>query len=195
MPFKDPEAGRAYRATRYQARKAEFLAQHKARYEAKREEIRAKQKRYYENNTSKILQQQHTHNKARMSYIVQRNREWRVLHQEHMQQYYREYYLSHKDQYLEHQARRKARLLNAPLNDLTKEQWREIKAAYDYRCVYCGHKQAHLTQDHITPLARGGSHTLANVVPACGSCNSRKRLGSPIVPVQPLLLTIATKKA
>jgi 5-methylcytosine-specific restriction endonuclease McrA len=77
------------------------------------------------------------------------------------------------------------------LNDLSVAQWREIKVAYGHRCVYCGRKMQHLTQDHITPLSKGGSHTAPNVVPACLSCNSKKRARAPLVPVQPLLLTIA----
>lgn len=28
--------------------------------------------------------------------------------------------------------------------------------------------------DHIIPLSRGGDNTLANVAPACSSCNSSK---------------------
>ena len=28
--------------------------------------------------------------------------------------------------------------------------------------------------DHLTPLSRGGSHTLENLVPACGRCNMQK---------------------
>jgi fatty-acyl-CoA synthase len=28
---------------------------------------------------------------------------------------------------------------------------------------------------HVTPLARGGGHARANLVPACGNCNSSKR--------------------
>ena len=30
--------------------------------------------------------------------------------------------------------------------------------AYGYRCVYCGHKLQRLTQDHITPISKGGNH-------------------------------------
>ena len=28
--------------------------------------------------------------------------------------------------------------------------------------------------DHLTPLSRGGSHTLENLAPACGRCNMQK---------------------
>ena len=86
--------------------------------------------------------------------------------------------------------RRRARKKNAPLNDLTKIQWRAILKHYGYRCVYCGTKfpANKLTMDHLTPLCDGGSHTVNNVVPACKSCNSKKGPRAVLVPVQPLLL-------
>jgi 5-methylcytosine-specific restriction endonuclease McrA len=28
--------------------------------------------------------------------------------------------------------------------------------------------------EHMTPLARGGRHTAANVIPSCQPCNARK---------------------
>ncbi len=85
--------------------------------------------------------------------------------------------------------KRRAHKLNAPLNDLTPEQWTIIQDAYNHRCAYCDKRaRGRLTQDHITPLSKGGSHTMHNVVPACQSCNSKKNAGPLPSPVQPLLL-------
>jgi 5-methylcytosine-specific restriction endonuclease McrA len=88
-------------------------------------------------------------------------------------------------------SRRRAHKLTAPINDFTPAQWQEMKAAYNYQCVYCDVKTARLTMDHIIPLSRGGSHTTSNIVPACQKCNSRKGVREAIKPVQPLLLTVA----
>lgn len=44
---------------------------------------------------------------------------------------------------------------------------------YGDACVYCGAAAASI--DHMTPIARGGRTTPGNVVPACTSCNSRKK--------------------
>lgn len=88
----------------------------------------------------------------------------------------------------------RARKARAPINDLTAAQWEAMKIAYGYRCVYCGTKMQRLTQDHITPLSRGGSHTYTNIVPACRSCNSKKGVKAPFVPIQPLLLIVATER-
>lgn len=84
--------------------------------------------------------------------------------------------------------RRRARLNAAPINNLTEAEWEQIKAHYGHCCVYCGRHMQRLTQDHLTPLSKGGSHTKHNVVPACLSCNSKKKTGPVLKPVQPLLL-------
>jgi hypothetical protein len=90
---------------------------------------------------------------------------------------------------------RRAQRKQAPVNDLTHAQWLEIQVAQDHRCYYCGKRcKGKLTQDHIQPLSKGGSHTVHNVIGACQSCNSRKHANPPPIPVQPLLLTIAPAK-
>lgn len=40
-------------------------------------------------------------------------------------------------------------------------------------CSLCGQAIAD-TVDHIIPLSRGGDHSLANLRPACTSCNSSR---------------------
>ncbi len=70
--------------------------------------------------------------------------------------------------------RRRARERGAEISDFTGEQWEAVKAAYGYRCAYCGTGTVALTQDHVIPLAKGGHHTATNIVPACKTCNSRK---------------------
>lgn len=46
------------------------------------------------------------------------------------------------------------------------------------RCWYCGTQMnpfADFHVDHVHPVSRGGSNSLANLVPACESCNMAKR--------------------
>jgi hypothetical protein len=62
----------------------------------------------------------------------------------------------------------------APINDFTAAEWEALKRLHANTCAYCGSEGA-LTRDHVKPLAKGGSNTLANIVPACLSCNSAKR--------------------
>lgn len=54
-----------------------------------------------------------------------------------------------------------------------------LRARYEFfgwRCWMCGCDltSATVTMDHVKPLSAGGLHVLANLRPACQSCNSRK---------------------
>jgi 5-methylcytosine-specific restriction endonuclease McrA len=41
-------------------------------------------------------------------------------------------------------------------------------------CFYCGSLDR-ITVDHVVAIARGGTDSIGNLVPACKSCNSQKR--------------------
>ncbi len=84
------------------------------------------------------------------------------------------YNRAHPDVVRRREEKRRARKLNAPLNDLTKKQWEAILTTYNHRCAYCKQPYQRLEMDHVIPLSKGGSHTKSNVVPACRSCNARK---------------------
>jgi hypothetical protein len=58
----------------------------------------------------------------------------------------------------------------------TLEEWEELKAKFDYRCVCCLKTGLKLTEDHIRPLSKGGSNDISNIQPLCISCNSEKRV-------------------
>ena len=63
---------------------------------------------------------------------------------------------------------------------LKKSSWWQNKIR-EGLCHYCEQKFAakELTMDHIVPIARGGSSTQGNVVPACRPCNQKKKLSTP----------------
>lgn len=54
------------------------------------------------------------------------------------------------------------------------EDWPLVLKAFGSACAYCGVKDK-LQMEHVHPVSRGGQHTWQNVVPACASCNLRKR--------------------
>ncbi|MCD9197027.1 HNH endonuclease [Aeromicrobium wangtongii] len=70
-------------------------------------------------------------------------------------------------------ARRRKRRMAQVDRDLTAEQWGALTAAWG-GCAYCGESGKALQKDCMLPISRGGRYTLANVVPACGSCNASK---------------------
>jgi 5-methylcytosine-specific restriction endonuclease McrA len=156
-----------------QANKARRKAQNAARYQANIAKIKQQKSAWYQANKERINAQIARWIDANKEYVNARAAAWKKANPE-------------KHQLA--QARRRARKASAPRNDLTAVQWKAIKAHYAYCCVYCGKKSQRLTMDHIIPLSKGGAHTVSNVVPACASCNAKKGTGTPLIPVQPLLL-------
>jgi 5-methylcytosine-specific restriction endonuclease McrA len=68
--------------------------------------------------------------------------------------------------------RRRARKKSAPSHPYTSDQMAQRIAYWGDKCWMCG--GAYEALDHVIPLSRGGADCLANLRPACGSCNSRK---------------------
>jgi 5-methylcytosine-specific restriction endonuclease McrA len=57
----------------------------------------------------------------------------------------------------------------------TAAEWITLVAAYGGRCAYCG-DDGPLQADHRVSLARGGTNSIENILPACASCNAKKHL-------------------
>lgn len=66
--------------------------------------------------------------------------------------------------------------------EMRQSQWWKNRLSRGV-CYYCGRAfpPAELTMDHVVPLSRGGQTTKSNVVPACKTCNTKKRQ---LVPVE-----------
>jgi 5-methylcytosine-specific restriction endonuclease McrA len=60
--------------------------------------------------------------------------------------------------------------------ELRESQWWKRRLSKGV-CGYCGQSYPPngLTMDHIVPIARGGRSTKGNVIPACKSCNTKKK--------------------
>lgn len=58
----------------------------------------------------------------------------------------------------------------------TRDQFVALCKAYDNRCLACGRNDVALTEDHVTPLSKGGTNSIDNIQPLCRSCNSKKHL-------------------
>jgi 5-methylcytosine-specific restriction endonuclease McrA len=70
-------------------------------------------------------------------------------------------------------ARKRQRRMARVEHDLAPEQWAALVDAWG-GCAYCGTSGTALQRDCVLAISRGGRYTLANVVPACRSCNTSK---------------------
>lgn len=73
---------------------------------------------------------------------------------------------------VQHRRTRRARLLEAA-GSYTREEWNQLCARYDHRCLRCG-ADGKLHADHVVPLSKGGRNSIDNIQPLCGSCNKQK---------------------
>ena len=194
----DPEGYRAYQKqwrdkhpekvrTQALARYHKYFTENPEPYRARERAARAKRKALTGTTTHPGASAYRARNKLVISAKFKR---YRQEHLATIKAQYKAWAQAHPEKVRANCAKRRARLANAPINDFTTKEWRALCKATGYRCAYCDQKFTfkELQQDHITPLSKGGSHTLANIVPACKSCNSRKRDKDVLKPVQPFLL-------
>ena len=213
MPHADREVRLAYHRAYYKTHKANMSQKSKAYAEAHREEISAYHKQW---ETEQGEEYQKKRRLADAVYRAENQEKERLRHERYARENpekIRAKNIAYRENFPEKRrasctkwrkknldvcrvqvARYRAQKAGAVIHDFTAAQWREMKAAYGYQCVYCGRKMERLTQDHLTPISKGGAHTASNIVPACGSCNSRKGAGEVLKPVQPLLLTLSPRR-
>lgn len=147
-----PEANRARTVARRDERRARYLAQEPEKRNAR---IRAWRLAHPERDRANMTA-------------------WHEAHPTYRATSYRKWMREHPDEAKAHDARRRARKLNAPGRGVTADDLRELKATSLGLCAYCL-RQRKLTVDHVEALARGGAHDPSNLVMACQPCNSRKR--------------------
>lgn len=97
-------------------------------------------------------------------------------HQQSRVEYSRIWRAEHRQQRQVQAARRGALLVGNPgFCPFTDAEWLALQRRFGHRCAYCGRRPTRLlTKDHVVPLAKGGRHALANILPACIACNRHK---------------------
>lgn len=189
MPYRDPEKRKAFQAAyraahreenrayqrQYRADHAEALREaDRRRYQEQREERRLKLAASYREHREERRQRSREYYRTHSAAIKAATRAYGATHPEKMRAWRRTWKKRHPDATRAWGKARKAAMRGAAVRDFTAAQWEEMKRLYGDRCAYCGVEPAVLTQDHVIPVSRGGSHTASNIVPACQECNSRK---------------------
>ena len=136
-------------------------ARHKAHVQANRDADHAAQKRYREKNAAKV---------------AAANAAWRAAHPEYERGRMKRRWAdpTKREGFRTTKKARRYATLKVKDDGVTTEFVRELLKK---PCAYCGGVASSI--DHIMPLSRGGLHTVANLAPACRSCNSRKEARTP----------------
>lgn len=188
MAYKDPEEARSWKRRWRQSHKEQEQLQQRRYREAHKEQRQAYQQQYY---AEWIATHRREHSESATVYYQEHKDERLAYAKGHYHEHRREklayqsaYSASHKKEARVYRKahldeivvrnRNRYSLLHATGTRIARSQWEAIKRAYGGRCAYCHGTAKRLTMDHFIPLSRGGIHTVSNIVPACGHCNSSK---------------------
>lgn len=163
---------RARARQHYQDNRQSHLDYQKAYFRANRETALAYGKAHYQANKEKYDASAKAWRATHAAEVAAKAREWVAANPEKRKNIAKA--CSHK--------RRAQKRGTKLIAHVTHERWEQRKAVFGNRCVYClapESKDRKLTADHVIPLCRGGPHILANLRPACLSCNSRKQAKKP----------------
>lgn len=118
---------------------------YKARYQRKRSTIKARAlERYWENRDREVER-----SKRYRANNPERRRQWGDTRSERMRS-------------------------NPGYVHFGESEWLRLVNRHGGRCAYCDVRCEVLEMDHVIPIARGGRHAIANILPTCPSCNRRK---------------------
>jgi len=163
MPWKDKNRRREYMRKWRAENRAWWLNYRPKQYEASR--------RWRRNNKEKRLAWLREWMEKNRKILTEKHRSWIAANPQARRRIWNRWYRANVETW--NLAVKNRRLKRVGV--VSKSDWESIKAKYDNRCAYCKLPDQKLTQDHFIPLAKGGLHTPENIVPACQSCNSRKR--------------------
>lgn len=142
-----------------------------------KEKISDKMKIYYQLNKQKLAKY-HQDNKHR---ILCYKKEYGKLNKEKLAEQKSRYYKSIKGKATLKNSKHKRRTIKKQ-GDIDTNKLLEFQQNAKV-CYWCNkslkNKVVHI--DHYVPLAKGGEHTLSNLVVSCQSCNNRKHAKDPIV--------------
>jgi 5-methylcytosine-specific restriction endonuclease McrA len=138
--------------------------------EQNRERILARQARYYREN-KELWQKSHQLNyEINREFYLEKSRAWRAANPERARAQHASWRQRNPEKHNELSRKRAAKKKG---NGVYRVSKKELKALLADPCFYCGGQSN--TIDHVVPIARGGGHSIGNLVGACKPCNSSKK--------------------
>jgi 5-methylcytosine-specific restriction endonuclease McrA len=111
--------------------------------------------------------------------VRETNRKWYRSNQDKARESIRKWHQNNPEKRRALYQRRRARKAAAQVEDFSAQDLADYWESLGIDgCVYCGAPYEHA--DHIQPLALGGEHSRANLLPACADCNLSKGAKDPV---------------
>ena len=179
------ERARELQRKRHVENRAEILARgnerERARYAADPEPIKARNRAWYQKNK----EQRHAYYLKRKAAILADER--RQRERERTRRRYRDdpaAWLARQKAWRERNPERAHAYVRASSikrrraaagQSFTSAEWLALVEYHGGSCAYCGSKVL-IEIDHRTPLIRGGSNLIANILPACRRCRRKRTM-------------------
>lgn len=127
-------------------------------------------------------QAKRAYNRERLRRIVEADPEYhskkRMANLERYRELEREGYYRNREARIAEASRlakiRRVRIAGNGVSMVIDRDWRRMLARYRGCCAYCGRSSPQLHQEHVIPVARGGRHSIGNLLPVCPPCNRSK---------------------
>ena len=101
--------------------------------------------------------------------VAERNAVYRLLNRDYLVALMKEWRKANPDKAMYYNNLRRTRMNDNGIYEVTAKDLSRLMAQ---PCFYCGNKAEHV--DHVVPIARGGCHSIGNLLPACRQCNQSK---------------------
>lgn len=151
----------------------------KAYNQRNKEKVATQKKVYASENKEKLADIKHNHYLKNKETWNKRSKLWRQANKEKAIQITKRWRTKNPNKVRElkriSESKRRARKANCDCT-VTAKEVKNLVSSID-NCYYCGctFEYTRKEVDHYVPLAKGGPHSLDNLVIACKSCNSAKR--------------------
>lgn len=120
-------------------------------------------------DVQRAYRQEHAHDRQRWA------RESRRNDPDRYRAYWAQWYEGNRESSAFRVKTRRGRIRgNSDGVEFSLRDWQRLVRRYRGCCAYCGVKAEPVYMDHVVPLARGGRHSIGNVLPVCFYCNSTK---------------------
>lgn len=149
--------------------------EYKTYYGSHKEQTAERSRQWHANNPEKVAQKQKKWISANREKVKALKRKYYHLDPRKHLDRLKAWVSGNRDKILQYRQKRRA-LKNASGGVITAREWQALKEFYDFTCLRCGRREPKikLTLDHVIPLKLGGSNTIENAQPLCGSCNCSK---------------------